>query len=50
MAVGFLWFDESISAASLLGLFAIAAGGLITLMKPGRFPLANLLTARPAIA
>jgi drug/metabolite transporter (DMT)-like permease len=50
MAVGFLWFDESISAASLIGLIAIAAGGLITLMKPGRLPLANLLTARPAIA
>ena len=36
MAVGFLWFGETIGPASLIGLGAIAAGGLVTLTQPAR--------------
>jgi drug/metabolite transporter (DMT)-like permease len=40
MTVGFVWFGETLSAASVLGLVAIAAGGLVTLMNPDRVALA----------
>lgn len=33
MAVGFLWFGETLAMASLAGLCCIALGGLITLMR-----------------
>ena len=35
MAVGFLWFGETLGLASIVGLLAIAAGGLVTLMRSG---------------
>ncbi len=35
MAVGYLWFGETLGAASLIGLAAIALGGLVTLTPPG---------------
>jgi len=35
-AVGFLWFGETLPLSSLLALLAIAAGGLVALMRPGR--------------
>ena len=34
-AVGFLWFGETLAWSSLVGLGAIAAGGLVTLPRPG---------------
>lgn len=36
MAVGFIWFGETIGLASLIGLSAIAGGGMLTLADPGR--------------
>ena len=33
LAAGYLWFGETLSQASLLGLGAIAAGGLVTLSR-----------------
>lgn len=50
MAVGFFWFGESIGAASLAGLCAIAAGGLVTLADPRRLslPVALRIRARAA--
>lgn len=41
MAVGFFWFGESLSLAGIVGLVAIAAGGLLTLASPElvRFPV-----------
>ena len=38
MAVGFFWFGESLTLIGLTGLFAIATGGLVTLLPPGAFP------------
>lgn len=34
VAVGYFWFDELPSLASVFGLFAVASGGLITLISP----------------
>jgi drug/metabolite transporter (DMT)-like permease len=34
MGVGFLWFGETLGWSSLLGLLAIAGGGLVALMRP----------------
>ena len=34
MAVGFFWFGESLGLASILGLVAIALGGIVTLLNP----------------
>jgi drug/metabolite transporter (DMT)-like permease len=36
MAVGFFWFGESLGLASIIGLAAIATGGLVTLVDPER--------------
>lgn len=36
LAVGFFWFGESLTAASLVGLAAVAAGGLTTLIPSAR--------------
>ena len=36
MAVGFIWFGETIGLASMIGLAAIAGGGLLTLADPDR--------------
>jgi drug/metabolite transporter (DMT)-like permease len=50
MGVGFVWFGETLEAASLLGLAAIAAGGMVTLLRPGALSLAMLLRPRPSYA
>jgi drug/metabolite transporter (DMT)-like permease len=50
MAVGFFWFGETISAASLVGLLAIAAGGMVTLANPDRLKLPVSFGIRPRIA
>lgn len=34
LAVGYVWFGETLSLSGLLGLGAIAAGGLVTLSRP----------------
>jgi drug/metabolite transporter (DMT)-like permease len=49
MAVGFFWFGETISAASLVGLLAIAAGGMVTLADPQRLKLPVAFGIRPRI-
>ena len=36
MVVGFVWFGETVSGVAMLGLVAIALGGLTTLVEPGR--------------
>lgn len=36
MAVGFVWFGETVSPVALFGLTAIGLGGLITLVDPDR--------------
>ncbi|MFT3972938.1 MAG: DMT family transporter [Amaricoccus sp.] len=36
MTVGFVWFGETISPSAMLGLVAIALGGLVTLVDPAR--------------
>lgn len=46
MAVGFFWFGETLGLASLVGLCAIAAGGMITLANPDRFGLFPVPMAR----
>jgi drug/metabolite transporter (DMT)-like permease len=46
MAVGFFWFGESLSPASLAGLLAIALGGLVTVV-PGRL-VARVVRPRSA--
>jgi drug/metabolite transporter (DMT)-like permease len=46
MAVGFVFFGETLGASSLAGLAAIAAGGLITLANPRRLLLALAIPAR----
>jgi drug/metabolite transporter (DMT)-like permease len=50
MAVGFFWFGEQLSAASLAGLLAIALGGLLTLVPEERGRLAFLANCRYRIA
>ena len=49
MTVGFVWFGETLSAASILGLVAIAAGGLVTLMNPERVALSLPLSFVPRL-
>jgi drug/metabolite transporter (DMT)-like permease len=55
MAVGFIWFGETLGLSSIVGLLAIAAGGLVTLMDPARLalpalPMFPVLAARPRFA
>ncbi len=50
LAVGFFWFGESLGLASVLGLMAIALGGIVTLLKPDCLSprkLARLVPAMP---
>lgn len=50
MAVGFFWFGEAPSVASLLGLGAIACGGLLTLVPENRIRLAFWENSRYRLA
>lgn len=50
MAVGFFWFGESLNTASLIGLVAIATGGLLTLIPEGGPKLAFMANFRYRIA
>jgi drug/metabolite transporter (DMT)-like permease len=50
MAVGFLWFGETLAWSSLAGLLAIAAGGLVTLVDPARLALPRSLDLRGRFA
>ncbi len=50
MAVGFLWFGETLAWTSIVGLLAIAAGGLLTLMNPDRLALPVPGVLRPRFA
>jgi drug/metabolite transporter (DMT)-like permease len=50
MAVGFFCFGETLAWTSLVGLFAIALGGLVTLMNPERLALPISLAFRPRFA
>ena len=43
MAVGFFWFGEALGLASVIGLVAIATGGLVTLIDPRHVALPALL-------
>ncbi len=49
MAVGFFWFGESLSMAAIIGLVAIAIGGLVTLVNPERVALPSLRRLLPAM-
>jgi drug/metabolite transporter (DMT)-like permease len=49
LAVGFVCFGETLTVASLAGVFGIAAGGLLTLLDPGRLALPARWTAGPAM-
>ena len=46
MAVGFFWFGETLGWTSIVGLLAIAAGGLLTLMNPASLALPRPLALR----
>jgi len=46
MAVGFFFFGETLAWTSIVGLLAIAAGGLITLMNPALLALPRPLALR----
>lgn len=48
MVVGFVWFGETITPIAMLGLVAIALGGMITLVEPTR--LRGLAFARLRLA
>ncbi len=50
MAVGYFWFGETLSVASLLGLGAIAAGGLVTLSRFEAPDLSGLVPSRLRVA
>ena len=50
MAVGFVWFGETLGWSSIAGLLAIAAGGLLTLMNPERLALPGILAPRVRFA
>jgi drug/metabolite transporter (DMT)-like permease len=50
MAVGFFWFGETLGLTSLLGLIAIAAGGLVTLLPAEKFQIALPSVRRCRIA
>ena len=49
MAVGFLWFGETLGLASIVGLLAIAAGGLADTDEPGGPALPRRLPLRVAL-
>jgi drug/metabolite transporter (DMT)-like permease len=42
LTVGYFWFGETLGAAGLAGLLAIALGGLVTLMPPDCFNLRQI--------
>ena len=46
MAVGFLWFGEILSWASVAGLLAIALGGIVTMMESRRSARAGVAMRR----
>ena len=46
MAVGFVCFGETLGWTSIVGLLAIAAGGLVTLMNPAALALPRVLAPR----
>jgi drug/metabolite transporter (DMT)-like permease len=46
MAVGYFFFGETLAWTSIVGLLAIAAGGLITLMNPALLALPRPLALR----
>jgi drug/metabolite transporter (DMT)-like permease len=46
MSVGFFWFGETLAWTSVVGLLAIAAGGLLTLMNPAVLALPRPLALR----
>jgi drug/metabolite transporter (DMT)-like permease len=50
MAVGFLWFGETLAWSSVACLVAIAAGGLFTLLDPARLALPRPLDLRGRFA
>ncbi|MEM8570447.1 MAG: DMT family transporter [Pseudomonadota bacterium] len=50
MAVGFFWFGEALGLMSVLGLLAIAVGGLLTLIPEQRVKLAFLANSRRQFA
>jgi len=50
MAVGYFWFGETLGAASLLGLGAIALGGLVTLQRFEWAGVSGLATSRVRFA
>ena len=50
MTVGFLWFGETLGLASIVGLVAIATGGLLTLVDPARLALPRPRRARVQFA
>jgi hypothetical protein len=50
MAVGFFWFGESMGLASIIGLVAIATGGLVTLVDPRHLALRALRGLLPAFS
>ena len=50
MTVGFLWFGETLSWTSIVGLLSIAAGGLVTLMDPERLAVRLPAVRLPVVA
>jgi drug/metabolite transporter (DMT)-like permease len=50
MAVGFLWFGETLAWSSVACLVAIAGGGLVTLLDPARLALPRPLDLRGRFA
>lgn len=50
MAVGFFWFGEALGLASIIGLVAIASGGLVTLVDPRHLALPALRGLLPAVS
>ncbi len=49
LAVGFFWFGEALGLASILGLVAIAIGGLVTLIDPERVQVPAVRAILPAL-
>ncbi len=50
MTVGFLWFGETLGFATIVGLLAIAGGGIINLIQPAQLKSVILLTFSPRMA
>jgi drug/metabolite transporter (DMT)-like permease len=50
MAVGFFWFGEALGLASIIGLVAIATGGLVTLVDPRHLALRALRGLLPTFS